>query len=585
MCTFRSLFCVISLLLLSVPATAQVNATLHVDESRLQGTHPNGSLLLYTPDPLEPGSSMSHWEPSATPNLLMEPFINPDLPFLDLDVTPAMMQDIFWELGSSNINIYSFDDEGTGFTDPTPFEGAPGNTAATLGEARQNLFTAILGTWANTVDSSVDIDVVVVWAPLDCEAGVGAVLGSATTMYVFSGDDFPLPGTWFHSALAEALAKEDMSGAPEIDGDDIFGGDIIVFMNSSVDQGCLGPGTAFYYGLDGPPPANGIYIAQTLLHELGHGLGFQNLTFEEDGMFLEGQPGVFDHFTFDNTMQKYWTQMTDAERVASAANPRQVTWAGQAANLAASMMLDHGVPELDIQSPAAVAGAYNIGTASFGAPIPQGGISGQIECMVDDNPDPTKLNGCTAAVNPGDLSGKIALIDRGNCTFPVKLANAQAAGAVAAIIVNTKGDDPLELGGDDSSITIPAVSVGRTDGNRIRQAACSAEAAFFGGDRFQVTADWVTPDESGTAKAVRLTEDSGYFWFFDEDNIEVTMKMLDACGMQGFNNFWFFAAGMTDVEVNLTVVDTENGAVRQYANAFGKPFQPIQDTAAFNTCP
>ena len=82
-----------------------------------------------------------------------------------------------------------------------------------------------------------------------------------------------------------------------------------------------------------------------------------------------------------------------------------------------------------------------------------------------------------------------------------------------------------------------------------------------------------------------LTEDSGYFWFFGENNVEVTVKVLNACSLEGFNNFWVFAAGMTDVEVTLTVVDTQTGQIQTYGNEFGTPFQPILDTSAFSTCP
>jgi len=45
-----------------------------------------------------------------------------------------------------------------------------------------------------------------------------------------------------------------------------------------------------------------------------------------------------------------------------------------------------------------------------------------------------------------------------------------------------------------------------------------------------------------------------------------------------------FAAGLTDVEVTLTVTDTVSGQVRKYRSTLGKPFLPVQDTAAFATC-
>ncbi len=583
----RVLLPVLALLLAATPASAEVDATLQVNDTRLQGTHPGGSLLLYAPDPVEGGSSISHWDTSAFPNLLMEPFSTGDLPFLGLDVTPAQMQDVFWGLGTSTINIFSFDPPGTGFTDPTPFPGAPGNPANTLGEARQNMFNAVLGAWANTLGSTVDIDVIVLWLDLFCNPGVGAVLGAALPTFIFADDQGQLPAnnTWFHAALAEAAFGADLTGTPQVVDGRIQGGDILVFMNSALDDECLAPGTGWYYGLDGNVPGNNFDGAGTVLHELGHGLGFSNFTNEATGVQTGGLPGIYDLFTFDNTTGKFWDQMTDAERVQSAINVAQVTWEGPFANLAAQTTLDPGVPELVINAPAEVAGTYNIAGADFGPPIPAGGLNGEVACLKDGVADATTLNGCTPAVNPAALAGKIALIDRGGCFFQTKVANAQAAGAIGAIIVNTAGNGVRTLGGNDPTITIPSVMVGRTGGNRIRQAACPEAAAFFGGDRFQVTAQWATDSASGDGRAVMLTDESGYFWFFNPENIEVTVKVLDACNLDPFNNFWFFAAGMTDVEVTLTVVDTQSGLSKTYDNPLGTPFQPILDTQAFDTCP
>ena len=85
-----------------------------------------------------------------------------------------------------------------------------------------------------------------------------------------------------------------------------------------------------------------------------------------------------------------------------------------------------------------------------------------------------------------------------------------------------------------------------------------------------------------SAGAVDLTDDSGYFWFFAPANVEVLIKVLDACLFS--ERFWVFAAGLTDVEVRLEVTDTETGEIRTYTNTQGNAFQPIQDTQAFNAC-
>ncbi|HXO21454.1 MAG TPA: CARDB domain-containing protein [Thermoanaerobaculia bacterium] len=102
--------------------------------------------------------------------------------------------------------------------------------------------------------------------------------------------------------------------------------------------------------------------------------------------------------------------------------------------------------------------------------------------------------------------------------------------------------------------------------------------------RFDVTAFWRTQDgTTGSGQFVPVTDNSGYFWFFDPGNIEMTVKILDACGLN--DRFWVFAAGLTNVEVALTVTDTRTGTQATYHNNLGQSFRPIQDTGAFATCP
>jgi hypothetical protein len=60
-------------------------------------------------------------------------------------------------------------------------------------------------------------------------------------------------------------------------------------------------------------------------------------------------------------------------------------------------------------------------------------------------------------------------------------------------------------------------------------------------------------------------------------------KVLNACSFSGHQ--WVFAGGLTNVEVTTTVTDTQTGAQKTYVNALNHPFQPLQDTAAFSTCP
>ena len=79
---------------------------------------------------------------------------------------------------------------------------------------------------------------------------------------------------------------------------------------------------------------------------------------------------------------------------------------------------------------------------------------------------------------------------------------------------------------------------------------------------------------------MRLTGDSGYFWFFDSTNVELIVKVLNGCSANGY--YWVFSGGLTNVGVTITVTDTQGGAVRTYTNDPGVPFAPIQDTSAFD---
>ena len=107
------------------------------------------------------------------------------------------------------------------------------------------------------------------------------------------------------------------------------------------------------------------------------------------------------------------------------------------------------------------------------------------------------------------------------------------------------------------------------------------------GDRFEVRATFDPPNDADDvfdpAQAVTLTADTGYFWFFDQANVEVVVKVLNACPVN--ERIWVFAGGLTDVAVEITVRDTDTGAVRVYDNPQSTAFQPIQDTGAFATCP
>jgi hypothetical protein len=115
----------------------------------------------------------------------------------------------------------------------------------------------------------------------------------------------------------------------------------------------------------------------------------------------------------------------------------------------------------------------------------------------------------------------------------------------------------------------------------------NATTMCLAGGRFQVTSRFDPPNDADAlldpAQAIRLTGDTGYFWFFDPNNVEVVIKVLNACPVN--DRFWVFQGGLTNVNTQVTVCDTQTGVQKQYSNPQSTPFQPIQDTNAFATCP
>lgn len=101
--------------------------------------------------------------------------------------------------------------------------------------------------------------------------------------------------------------------------------------------------------------------------------------------------------------------------------------------------------------------------------------------------------------------------------------------------------------------------------------------------RFRVRAEWQTAATGGPGFSMGLTNDTGYLWFFNPENVEIVIKVLDGCSIN--EHFWVFVSGLTNVGVEITVEDTETGNIQTYPSEPGTPFEVILDTTAFMTCP
>ncbi len=121
--------------------------------------------------------------------------------------------------------------------------------------------------------------------------------------------------------------------------------------------------------------------------------------------------------------------------------------------------------KLRINSPASIAGEFEyVITTAFGADL-TADITGDF-VLADDSIGTTD-DACTALANGAAMDGNIAILRRGDCNFDDKIKNAQNAGAIAVIVINNVSTDPISMGGDDTSVTIPSAMVSLADGNAI----------------------------------------------------------------------------------------------------------------------
>jgi hypothetical protein len=175
-----------------------------------------------------------------------------------------------------------------------------------------------------------------------------------------------------------------------------------------------------------------------------------------------------------------------------------------------------------------------------------------------------------------DYNGNCAILPPGEVVFTLPLEAGPLAPGEHEIVVFDHTDS--------ASPPVPVVK------RRVRvwdAARCvpSETALCLQGGRFRVEAQWTDfQSRSGAGRALPTAfDDTGLFWFFDPDNIELTIKVLNGCGVTG--HYWVFVSSGSTVEYEVVVTDTANGLERSYDNALGMIPVLVPDSDAFATCP
>jgi extracellular elastinolytic metalloproteinase len=124
-----------------------------------------------------------------------------------------------------------------------------------------------------------------------------------------------------------------------------------------------------------------------------------------------------------------------------------------------------------VHAPSPIAGEYRASHATFGPLLTGAGITAPVVVALDSDQGigPSPNDACTFITNAAEVSGKIALVERGSCTFAEKVFNLQTAGAVAAIVTNNVPGNTSVMGNTvPIPFNIPSVMVSLDHGNLLR---------------------------------------------------------------------------------------------------------------------
>ncbi|OGX88928.1 metalloprotease [Hymenobacter glacialis] len=213
-----------------------------------------------------------------------------------------------------------------------------------------------------------------------------------------------------------------------------------------------------------------LFYMSNIMHDIWYQYGFD----EVSGNFQMTNPNALQGLGGDQVM----AESQDSRNVAATRNNANFATPtdGQAPRM--QMYLWSGLPDPElfrVTAPASIAGTYKAREASFSKPITSTAFLGKLVLAQSTPPASPGISeeGCGTYTNAPAISGNIAVVYRGNCSFADKVQNAQSAGASAVVVINNAPGDPIAMGGTPTNptpaITIPAVMISMEAGQLIRQ--------------------------------------------------------------------------------------------------------------------
>ncbi|MFM9950592.1 MAG: T9SS-dependent M36 family metallopeptidase [Saprospiraceae bacterium] len=165
---------------------------------------------------------------------------------------------------------------------------------------------------------------------------------------------------------------------------------------------------------------------------------------------------------------------------------------------------------MEVLSPETIAGTYFAVEAAFGPDL-SSPVTGTAVLVEDDTAPAT--DACEAILNVEAIAGKIVVIDRGTCSFISKINAVEQLGAIAVIVVNNIGGDPISMGGAGTT-DIPSVMISQADGELVKAQLLAGQSVEItlggaggasGADRDGSLDNGIVAHEYGHGLSTRLT--------------------------------------------------------------------------------